>query len=115
LGVGAIPWSPLARGLLTRPYGNDSTVMLRSQTDMYEDQSWFAFSLNFFSFFSSDRSKATVRMQEQKKLSTRKLLVFYASIDKILIIIYNSEKKIALRRLPKLRVLAWRNFRLHGS
>jgi len=32
LGVGAIPWSPLARGLLTRPYGND-TVTVRSESD----------------------------------------------------------------------------------
>ncbi|KAI5986758.1 aryl-alcohol dehydrogenase [Pisolithus orientalis] len=30
LGVGAIPWSPLARGLLTRPLGEETT---RSQTD----------------------------------------------------------------------------------
>jgi len=30
LGVASIPWSPLARGLLTRPYGNDTT---RSQSD----------------------------------------------------------------------------------
>lgn len=30
LGVGAIPWSPLARGLLTRPLGQDTT---RGQTD----------------------------------------------------------------------------------
>jgi len=29
-GVGAIPWSPLARGLLTRPFGVDTT---RSQSD----------------------------------------------------------------------------------
>jgi len=32
LGVGAIPWSPLARGLLARPYGSD-TVTPRSQSD----------------------------------------------------------------------------------
>jgi aryl-alcohol dehydrogenase-like predicted oxidoreductase len=31
-GVGSIPWSPLARGLLTRPYGNDT---VRSQSDGY--------------------------------------------------------------------------------
>jgi len=30
LGVGAIPWSPLARGLLTRPFGNDT---VRGQSD----------------------------------------------------------------------------------
>jgi len=30
LGVGAIPWSPLARGLLTRPYGNET---VRSESD----------------------------------------------------------------------------------
>ena len=35
LGVGAIPWSPLARGLLARPFGNDGT--LRSQSDGYVD------------------------------------------------------------------------------
>ena len=29
-GVGSIPWSPLARGLLTRPLSGDST---RNQTD----------------------------------------------------------------------------------
>ncbi|KAH7107891.1 Aldo/keto reductase [Auriculariales sp. MPI-PUGE-AT-0066] len=31
-GVGLVPWSPLARGALTRPYGGDS---LRSGTDRY--------------------------------------------------------------------------------
>jgi len=31
-GVGSIPWSPLARGLLARPFGNDSDSV-RSQSD----------------------------------------------------------------------------------
>ncbi len=31
-GVGSIPWSPLARGLLTRPVNAQST---RGSTDMY--------------------------------------------------------------------------------
>ena len=30
-GVGSIPWSPLARGLLTRPFGENSK---RGETDM---------------------------------------------------------------------------------
>ena len=29
-GIGVIPWSPLARGILTRPWGGETT---RSQTD----------------------------------------------------------------------------------
>jgi 1-deoxyxylulose-5-phosphate synthase len=33
IGVGVIPWSPLARGLLTRPRGEASTT--RSQTDQF--------------------------------------------------------------------------------
>ena len=32
-GVGAIPWSPLARGFLTRPYKEQQTK--RSETDPY--------------------------------------------------------------------------------
>ncbi|MEO6716371.1 MAG: aldo/keto reductase [Novosphingobium sp.] len=34
LGVGVIPWSPLARGRLTRPFG---TVTVRSETDRIQD------------------------------------------------------------------------------
>ncbi|TFY71690.1 hypothetical protein EVG20_g1325 [Dentipellis fragilis] len=34
-GVGSIPWSPLARGLLTRPYNAERTK--RSETDFYID------------------------------------------------------------------------------
>ena len=33
-GVGIIPWSPLARGLLTRPFKPDE-VTKRGDTDMY--------------------------------------------------------------------------------
>jgi aryl-alcohol dehydrogenase-like predicted oxidoreductase len=33
-GVGSIPWSPLARGLLTRPFNQDK-LTTRSKTDPY--------------------------------------------------------------------------------
>ena len=33
-GVGIIPWSPLARGLLTRPYKDDTTTK-RSESDLW--------------------------------------------------------------------------------
>ena len=39
-GVGMIPWSPLARGVLTRPVSSQST--LRSETDPYVEQTRIA-------------------------------------------------------------------------
>lgn len=39
-GVGIIPWSPVARGVLTKPLGSDN-VSLRSREDKRKDQ-WFA-------------------------------------------------------------------------
>lgn len=42
-GVGVIPWSPIARGLLAKPLAkeNDEGTSLRSQTDK-KTQAWFA-------------------------------------------------------------------------
>jgi aryl-alcohol dehydrogenase-like predicted oxidoreductase len=34
MGVAVLPWSPLARGILTRPYG-DQTKTTRSETDLF--------------------------------------------------------------------------------
>ena len=45
--MGAIPWSPLARGLLARPYGSD-TVTLRQQSDGYELQLLSYFPLEIY-------------------------------------------------------------------
>ena len=68
--------------------------------------SQFPKSFNFFS--SSVSSKAMARMQERKKLSTGKLIYFddWSRCN---------SNKIGLRRSLKLKVLAWRSFRLHGS
>ena len=52
------------------------------------------FSLKKPSLFSSDISKATVRMQERKKLSTRKL-VFFQKLDHDITLIKNRVEKIA--------------------
>ncbi|TQN64273.1 Versiconal hemiacetal acetate reductase [Colletotrichum shisoi] len=41
-GVGVIPWSPIARGLLAKPFSNDGEgTSLRSRTDK-KTQAWFA-------------------------------------------------------------------------
>lgn len=40
-GVGVIPWSPVARGLLTKPLGADGASSLRSKNDKKKD-AWFA-------------------------------------------------------------------------
>ena len=44
-GVGSIPWSPLARGFLTRPY-NDQAQSKRSESDWYISLARICLSMN---------------------------------------------------------------------